>query len=104
MWRSLRENATFKWQAQTVSIPSTSLHLNSSWKDLDGKAKEGAIVLGFSEESWDNNLLIPLYATLFEDLSKVQQLAAGYLGMEERFNFTISASSDRRKGRDKSLF
>ena len=59
-------------------------HFHQKWNSLDGRAREAASVLGYSQDEWDSGRVTHLFQDKnWADLNAPQQDAAKLLGFTE---------------------
>ena len=63
-----------------------SLYNSLYWEDLKEKALEAAKLLGFEEDTWNEDEPIPIYSTPFADLTVKEKEAAKLLELEPLFS------------------
>ena len=56
------------------------------WEELGEVAKNEARILGYTEDSWDNDTDLSIYTKTFDDLSAREKKAVAYLGLVKYFS------------------
>ena len=69
------------------------------WGRLNSKAQEAAKLLGFNKEIWDSHSPVPIYSTVFEQLTHDKMKAVVYLGLRSYFSALDARALSDGEGR-----